>query len=104
MACIGFNYLVLFYFYDNLLYFVLGGLIGGFFSAFVLIGNHEREKRYKDTIDSSFIDHQVITCRNYEETSFFWLVLMGGMQYQTEHHLFPKIPFYRLPNAAPIIK
>ena len=29
---------------------------------------------------------------------------MGGMQYQTEHHLFPQIPFYNLPVAEPIIK
>ena len=29
---------------------------------------------------------------------------MGGMQFQTEHHLFPQIPFYRLPDAVPIIK
>jgi len=29
---------------------------------------------------------------------------MGGMQFQTEHHLFPQIPFYRLPVAVPIIR
>ena len=29
---------------------------------------------------------------------------MGGMQFQTEHHLFPQIPFYRIPDAVPIIK
>lgn len=29
---------------------------------------------------------------------------MGGMQYQTEHHLFPQIPFYNLPAAEPILK
>lgn len=25
------------------------------------------------------------------------------MQYQTEHHLFPQIPFYNLPTAKTII-
>lgn len=30
--------------------------------------------------------------------------MMGGMQFQAEHHLFPQIPFYRLPDAVPIIK
>ena len=104
MSCIAVNYVVLFYFYENLPYFIIGGLIGGMFSAFVLVGNHEREKRYKSKIDVSFIEHQVNTSRDYEETGFFWLVIMGGMQYQAEHHLFPKIPFYRLPDTAPIIK
>jgi fatty acid desaturase len=37
------------------------------------------------------------------QTSFFWLIIMGGMQFQTEHHLFPQIPFYRLPDSVPII-
>lgn len=36
--------------------------------------------------------------------NIFWLILMGGMQYQTEHHMFPQIPFYSLPKAAEIIK
>lgn len=98
------NYAILFYFYENLVYFVIGELLAGFYSAFVLIGNHEREHRYNEKIKANFIDHQLITCRNYLETSFFWLIMMGGMQYQVEHHLFPQIPFYRLPEAVPIIK
>ena len=51
----------------------------------------------------TFIDHQIQTCRNYKYDSLFWLILMGGMQYQTEHHLFPQIPFYRLPTAIKTI-
>jgi fatty acid desaturase len=83
---------------------LVGELVSGFFSANVLIGNHEREKRYPDKVEASFIDHQVITCRNYRESNWIWVFLMGGMQFQTEHHLFPQIPFYRLPAAVPIIK
>lgn len=98
------NYALLFYCRENFIYFILGELIAGFYSAFVLIGNHEREKRYPEKIEASFMDHQIITCRNYRETNIFWLILMGGMQYQTEHHMFPQIPFYSLPKAAEIIK
>ncbi len=36
------NYSVLFAFRENILYFLIGQLIAGFYSAFVLIGNHER--------------------------------------------------------------
>lgn len=42
LVAISINYMIIFYNYQNLLYFVLGNLIGGFYSAFVLIGNHER--------------------------------------------------------------
>lgn len=31
------------------------------------------------------------------------LVLFGGFQYHTEHHLFPQVPFYRLEQAKKII-
>jgi len=79
-------------------------LISGFYTAFVLVGNHENEVRYKENPQMSFIDHQIKTCRNYEYENLFWLLLMGGMQYQTEHHLFPQIPFYRLPTVKDIIK
>lgn len=98
------NYALLIYCRSNLVYFLIGELIAGFFSANVLIGNHEREKRYPEKIEASFIEHQIITCRNYRETNWAWVILMGGMQFQTEHHLFPQIPFYNLPKAVPIIK
>jgi fatty acid desaturase len=96
------NYWVLSF--ANIWLFVIGELIGGFYSAFVLIGNHEREHKFPSTVKMTFIDHQIITCRNYEKFGIFWLIMMGGMQYQTEHHLFPQILFYNLPEAARIIK
>jgi len=46
LIAISINYAIIFYNYQNLLYFGLGNLLGGFYSAFVLIGNHEREHKY----------------------------------------------------------
>lgn len=102
LALLTINYWVLSH--QNLIPFVIGLLIAGFYSAFVLIGNHEREVRFPGTVKLSFVDHQITTCRNYENTGLFWLVIMGGMQYQSEHHLFPQILFYNLPQASKIIK
>ena len=82
------------------MYFVIGELVAGFYSALVLVGNHENEVRFKENPQVSFVDHQIKTSRNYANDSLFWLILMGGMQYQAEHHLFPQIPFYRLPNVV----
>lgn len=84
--------------------FIVGELIGGFYSAFVLIGNHEREIRFPGTVKLTFLEHQIISCRNYKQQNLVWLILMGGMQFQTEHHLFPQIVFYNLPAASKIIK
>lgn len=103
MACLCFNYGCLVYWHHNLINWVIAELISGFYSAFVLIGNHEREKTYAEKPDVPYIDHQIITSRNYREENIFWLLMMGGMQYQAEHHLFPQIPFYRLPTAKIII-
>ena len=102
LICMSINY----YFISRqkLIYFFVGILIGGFYSANLLLGNHEREKRYNNEIKDDFIEHQIITCRNYDYNGLFWLTIMGGMQYQTEHHLFPQIPFYNLPAAKKIIK
>jgi hypothetical protein len=40
------HYCIILYNYENLLYFLIGNLVAGFYSAFVLIGNHEKEHRY----------------------------------------------------------
>lgn len=103
VALILLNYACLLFWSHNIFNWLIGELIAGFYAAFVLIGNHEREKRYADKPDVPFIDHQILTCRNYREDNLFWLLLMGGMQFQTEHHLFPQIPFYRLPAARSVI-
>lgn len=103
IVLISLNYACLYYFRANFIYWVVGELIAGFYSAFVLIGNHEKEIRFKENPKMSFIDHQIATCRDYRHENLFWLLLMGGMQYQTEHHLFPQIPFYRLPTCKHII-
>ena len=41
------NYACLYVFKENLIYFIIGELIAGFYSAVILIGNHERETRFK---------------------------------------------------------
>jgi hypothetical protein len=60
------NYVILLLNKKNIVYFVVGELMAGFFAANVLIGNHEREKRFPGRIDATFMDHQIVTCRNYK--------------------------------------
>lgn len=88
----------------NFFYYLVATLVGGFYSAMVLVGNHERETKFDGKTPDSFVDHQLMVCRNYWHVNFFWLVMMGGMQYQAEHHIFPQIPFYNLPEASHILR
>ena len=89
---------------QRLIYFLVGTLIAGFYSANILLGNHEREKRFNFEIKDDFIDHQISTTRNYPYEGVLSLIALGGMQYEAEHHLFPQIPFYNLELTKNIIR
>jgi fatty acid desaturase len=75
--------------HQSLTVIIIANLISGFFTAVVLVGNHEKEKIFTDRIGMPFLEHQIIASRNYDYNGLFWLMMMGGMQYQTEHHFFP---------------
>jgi fatty acid desaturase len=53
--------------------------------------------------DTDFLRRQVKTSRNVHGT---WLVdlLLGGLNYQIEHHLFPSMPRVALRRARPIVR
>jgi fatty acid desaturase len=53
--------------------------------------------------DTDFLRRQVITSRNVRGG---WLVdrLLGGLNYQIEHHLFPNMPCTSLRRAQPIVR
>jgi len=90
---------------------VLGVLIAGTISAFVVTASHQAEHKYegkKEFIEGEakpkskyqihdFFTHQVVTTRNIDLQNWFLNYICGGMQYQIEHHIFPRIPLYKLP-------
>ena len=47
--------------------------------------------------------HQIVNTRNLHHPPFLAYV-MGGLDYQIEHHLFPKMSRARLPQASKIVK
>jgi fatty acid desaturase len=51
----------------------------------------------------SFVRRQVITSRNVEG-GWFTNVLLGGLNFQIEHHLFPNMPRPNLSKAQSIVK
>jgi fatty acid desaturase len=50
-----------------------------------------------------FLRRQVLTSRNVRG-GYFVTVLLGGLNYQIEHHLFPNMPTPNLRHARPIVR
>lgn len=65
LLLLGLNYASLIYWHENILCFLVGLLIAGFYSAFILIGNHERETTFAENPNMPFVDHQIATSRDY---------------------------------------
>lgn len=64
--------------------------------------NHIHENNFD--FDKNFYRHQILTSHNVCSQSLFTRILTGGLNCQIEHHLFPSINSYHLPNLAKIIK
>jgi fatty acid desaturase len=63
--------------------------------------NHKGMALMDDKMD--YLRKQVLTSRNVRG-SWFVDYLLGGLNYQIEHHLFPSMPMANLPKAQPIIR
>lgn len=77
---------------------VFGVLLGGSFAP-----NHKGMPVVPATMKVDFLHRQVVMSRNIRGgplTEF----LMGGLNHQIEHHLFPSMPRPNLRQAAPIVR
>jgi len=97
---------------------VVGTLIAGTVSAWVVTASHQAETKLEgkkhmtgeeESVESKYqihdyFSHQVITTRNIDLQSWFLNYICGGMQYQIEHHIFPRIPLYKLSTVKPLVK
>ncbi len=83
-------------------------LTGGYYLAFFFIISHNFEgaalnhEKYTLEEDKSFLRRQVLTASNVGGS---WLgFINGGLNYQIEHHLFPRIQHTHYPLIAPVVK
>ena len=65
--------------------------------------NHKGMPILSEDDDTDFLRRQVLTSRNVRGG---WLVdaMLGGLNYQIEHHLFPSMPSPSLRHARPIVQ
>lgn len=58
----------------------------------------------KGNIENSWAIHQMETTVNFSHGNKFLTWYLGGLNYQVEHHLFPRICHVHYPAIAPIVK
>jgi fatty acid desaturase len=78
--------------------FVGSQLVGGFYQGLVAAPHHKGMPLWTKDVDLSFLERQVLSSRNVAPHPF-WDFFFGGLNYQVEHHLFPKMPRVHLNRA-----
>jgi len=61
-------------------------------------------KEESENINQSWVSHQLYTTANYGMNDKILTWLVGGLNYQIEHHLFPDICHVHHPNIAKIVQ
>ena len=89
--------------WEALLVIVIHKAVGGFYLASVFAPNHKGMPQTNDQSDRDFLWTQVVTSRNIR--GHWWIdIMFGSLNYQVEHHLFPRIPRNRLRRSSAIVK
>lgn len=91
--------------------FVIMSAVSGFVLSIVfqlahtVDGNHFPEME-ADTnkLPMEFAEHQLETTANFATKNKFWTWALGGLNFQVEHHLFPKISHVHYPAISKIVK
>ncbi|CAM9959846.1 unnamed protein product, partial [Discosporangium mesarthrocarpum] len=78
-------------------------LLGGLLSVMIVMTSHTGEDLIVED-DGSFVETQFKTTRNAILKDPFSRHLWGGMEYQLEHHFFPRMPVYNYKVVAPLLK
>jgi len=75
----------------------------GMYMVSIFAPNHKAMPLLEQDSQVDFLRRQVLTSRNVfaHPVTDFWY---GGLNYQIEHHLFPRLPRNKLKEAQPIIK
>jgi fatty acid desaturase len=82
---------------------VHNGLFGVYLGCTFAPNHKGMEMFTNDGKQPDFLRRQVLTSRNVRGGRFVD-VLLGGLNYQVEHHLFPSMPTPNLRRAQPIVR
>jgi fatty acid desaturase len=85
------------------LFIVIHQALFGLYLTSVIIPNHTGMPMLSADENPDFVRHQVLTARNIKG-SWFVDYYFGGLNYQIEHHLFPRMPRNSLRKVSRIVR
>jgi fatty acid desaturase len=90
---------------------LLGEFAAGYWSTLMFaMGHTTSETKWPyfnpktGELDGDFAVHQVVASTSFAHDSAVWNFLLGGLNYQIEHHLFPSISHVHYPMVAPVVR
>ncbi|CAG8462371.1 12566_t:CDS:10 [Ambispora leptoticha] len=90
--------------------FVVADLVTSYWLALTFQANHVVDEVEwplpddKGFINKDWAEMQVVTTQDYAHDSFFWTSIVGSLNYQTVHHLFPQVSQHHYRDITPIVK
>lgn len=91
--------------------FLVMSFVGGFFLSIVFQLAHTVEDASfpmpmpdSNKLENEFAIHQLATTANFATNNKMWTWALGGLNFQVEHHLFPKIAHIHYPAISKIVK
>lgn len=87
------------------IHFTAGIILGIIFQlAHVVEGTEHPAENEEGDIENLWVIHQMETTSNFAHENKLLCWYIGGLNYQIEHHLFPKICSIHYPNISPIVR
>jgi linoleoyl-CoA desaturase len=87
-----------------IVHFTAGIILGIIFQlAHVVEGTEHPTENAEGNIENAWMIHQLETTSNFAHGNKLLCWYIGGLNYQIEHHLFPKICSIHYPEISPIV-
>nr|CAG8508954.1 1819_t:CDS:10 [Entrophospora candida] len=93
-----------------LILFVIADMITSYWLSLTFQANHvveEVEWPLPDKnkfIEKDWAEMQIVTTQDYAHDSYFWTTMVGSLNYQAVHHIFPQVSQHHYHDIAPIVK
>ena len=87
-----------------LMFFAMGVVLNTVFQLAHVLENTQMVSPVNYRIDAHRAVHELATTANFAMNNPVWTRLLGGLNYQVEHHLFSHISHVHYPKIAPLVQ